>query len=67
MQTPTIIAEFEKNNGVVTIIKKDNGLYDVIENDVVVQPDHNSEGIIRYLSHCLHNAYYLLEKNKNKS
>ena len=56
-----IIAGYEKNNSEVIIVKKDNGLYDVIENDVTVQPNHDSEAIIRYLSHCLHNAYYLLE------
>lgn len=62
MNSSKIIAGYEKNNVEVTIVKKDNGLYDVIDNGIVVQPDHDAEAIIRYLSHCLHNAHYLLEK-----
>lgn len=57
-----VIAGYEKNGKEVTVVRKANGKYDVIEENMVVQPDHDEEGIIRYLSHCLHNAFYLLEK-----
>lgn len=57
-----IIAGFEKDGEEVVVVKKENGRYDVIEKGEVVQPNHDAEGIIRYLSHVAHGLYFKIEK-----
>ena len=63
-----VIADFEDDKGAVFVIVKNNsGTYDVLKDGVIVQPNHDLTGIIRYLSHQLHNTYYRLQVSNKKS
>lgn len=47
------------------IILEENGKYHICKNDTeIVQPNHDAEGIIRYLAHALHNSEYMRKKGK---
>ena len=57
-----IIAEYGDGDTTYRVIKNEHGLYDVWKDNVIVQPNHDAEGIMRYMSLKLHNLFYL--KNK---
>ncbi len=56
------IAEIEFNGKWMKVVLKENGMYDVFLGDELKQPNHDAEGVIRYLMHCLHNLNYQKEK-----
>lgn len=61
-----LISEYEldENNLYRVFFNKETQKYNIYLNDKIVQPNHDAEGIIRYLSHCLHNIYYIYNKLK---
>jgi hypothetical protein len=56
------IADAEINGKTMKIIKNENGFYDIFVNDELKQPNHDAEGIMRYLMLCLHNLDYQKQK-----
>jgi hypothetical protein len=60
-----IISEFELSGKLYQIQKQDSGTYDVFVDGENKQPNHDAEGIIRYLSHVAQNFDYLLQKKNN--
>lgn len=62
-----IMAEFEKSEDTyVQVRRRDDGEIDVVEvtgeQELVVQPNLDEAGVIRYFSHVLHNVYFQYNK-----
>lgn len=57
MNSQTVIAEVEMKDGRLMVINRSpDGKYDVIVDGVTKQPDHDADGIIRYLANIIQNA-----------
>ena len=61
-----VIAEVELEDGVLSVVKdnKYKKWYHVFKNTENVQPNHDSEGVMRYLAHVLHSVFYKHKKEK---
>jgi len=57
-----VIAEAETSNGLVKVVQRDDGLYDVLTDGVNNQPGHDADGVIRCLAFYLHGESYKLRK-----
>ena len=62
-----IITQFDMLGQEIEISQKDDGTYDVFVDGENKQPNHDVEGIIRYLSHMAFNAGYLHDKVKKEN
>lgn len=65
-----IISEFETAEGeLITVTRDDNNRYHVTKDNsgYLIQPNHDAEGIIRYLSHYIHALEWKLNKMNNSS
>ncbi len=62
-----IITEIDYRGQVLTVEKKENGLYDVCINGEAKHPDGDAETVMRALSQYLHGTAYELEKLKSKN
>lgn len=51
-----IIAEFECFGKSYQVVKTEKDVYNVEVDGIVTQPNHDAEGIIRYLSNICHAA-----------
>ena len=59
-----IISEIDLGGKVMTVTKTETGSYDIIHGDQIVQPNHDADDIIRYLSMIIHNLDYIDQKDK---
>lgn len=59
------VSEFECAGKNYTVFRTEDGLYSVYADDCLVQPNHDSDGIIRYLSHIIFNLDYCLNNKKS--
>lgn len=57
-----LIAEAETSQGLVEVVQRDDGLYDILTNGVNFQPGHDAHGVIRALCGYLHAEGYVLDK-----
>ena len=63
-----IISEFENSKDqIVRVAKDDNNQYSVTVDDNVVQPDHDADGIIRYLSNYIYAMECKMKKMNNQT
>lgn len=62
-----LIAYYNLANGdEYDIVRDMNGKYFIRKNEEeIVQPNHDAEGIIRYLANALHNSEYMRKKHEN--
>lgn len=62
-----LIAYYNLANGdEYDIVHDTNGKYFIRKNDeVIVQPNHDAEGIIIYLANALHNSEHMRKKHEN--
>jgi len=56
------VAEFQVGETTYSVQKDDHGTYSVSDGSRVVQPDHDAEGIMRYLAHVIFNLNHKLLK-----
>lgn len=57
-----LIAEAETSMGLVEVVQRDDGFYDVITDGINSQPGHDAEGVMRCLCHYMHSESYNLRK-----
>lgn len=61
-----IIVDVDMLGQPLQVIKKENGLYDVIHGNVPRHPDCTTESVMRALGQYIHSLNYHLEKEKTK-
>lgn len=64
--TNKIIVEIDFMGSQLVVMKKENGLYDVMVGDEIKHPDKNADGALAALGHYLHSLDYKLSKLENK-
>lgn len=57
-----IISQFELFGKEIEVQQQDNGRYDVFVDGENKQPNHDADGVIRYLSNIAFNAGYMHDK-----
>lgn len=62
-----IISQFEVDGQEVEVQQQDNGKYDVFVDGINKQPNHDADGIIRYLSNMAHNLSFQKEQINKKT
>ena len=60
-----IVTEIDLDNGkVLKVTCDEQGIYNAYMDDVLTQPGHDANGIIRYFSHILYQKCYDLQKQQ---
>lgn len=57
-----IIVQIDYQGTELVVTKKDNQMYDIKIGDVVVQPNHDAEGVMCALAHYLYSSEYRFSK-----
>lgn len=63
----TIIVDVDMFEKPLQVIKKENGLYDVVHDGVVRHPDCKAENVMSALGHYIHSLDFHLTKATQKS
>lgn len=61
-----IISQIEVDGKEVEVQKQDNGKYDIFVDGMNMQPNHDANGVIRYLSNLAHNLSFQKEQINKK-